>query len=127
MANFAADLRQRFEWAMDLCLESYEVLPDGRSFVRPDEDEQVIGMFENLQATLDAVPASLIKAAEEVRLASPKLFEEALEFSIRAVGIGLFSASAPEFVDALTKVALAAHSASKDHSQPTEVADTTRE
>jgi hypothetical protein len=111
---------------MDLCLESYEVLPDGRSFARSDEDQRAIGIFENLLATLDAVPPSLIKTAEDQRAVSPRLFDEALELSLRAAAFGLFSASAPEFVEALTKVAVAATSASKGRNQPAEVAGTAR-
>jgi hypothetical protein len=34
MADVASDLKQRFDWATDVCLEAYEVLPDGRSIER---------------------------------------------------------------------------------------------
>jgi hypothetical protein len=73
------------------CDACYEVLPDGRSFVRSDEDERAIGIFEDLLATLDAVPPSLIKAAEVQRAVSPRLFDEALELSIRAAGFWIVS------------------------------------
>jgi hypothetical protein len=96
-----ADLRQRFKWAMDLSLESYDVLPDGRSFARSDEDERAIGIFENLLGTLDAVPPSLMRSAGEQRSASPGLFDEALERSIQAVGYGFSPATATAFVEAL--------------------------
>jgi hypothetical protein len=56
MTDFASDLRQRFVWAMDLCLESYEVLADGRSFVRSDQDESAIALFDNLHDSVVAIP-----------------------------------------------------------------------
>jgi hypothetical protein len=45
------------------------VLPDGKSFERSDEDERLIGVFKNSFDSVDAIPASLIKAAEELRVA----------------------------------------------------------
>lgn len=45
MADVATDLKQRFDWAMDLCLEAHEVLPDGRSFERSYRDEREIGIW----------------------------------------------------------------------------------
>jgi hypothetical protein len=30
MTDIASDLKQRFGWAMDVCLEAYEVLPNER-------------------------------------------------------------------------------------------------
>jgi hypothetical protein len=40
-------------------LEAYWVLPDGKSFERSDEDENAIGLFEVLLASVDAIPSSL--------------------------------------------------------------------
>ena len=45
------------------------MLPDGKSFERSDEDERLIGEFKNSFDSVDAIPASLIKAAEELRVA----------------------------------------------------------
>ena len=45
------------------------MLPDGKSFERSDEDERLIAVFKNSFDSVDAIPASLIKAAEELRVA----------------------------------------------------------
>ena len=45
------------------------MLPDGKSFERSDEDERLIGVFKNSFVSVDAIGASLIKAAEELRVA----------------------------------------------------------
>jgi hypothetical protein len=101
MTDIASDLRQRFVWAMDVCLEAYEVLPDGRSFVRSDRDERAIELFKNLHDSVDAIPPALIEATEKLRCAEPESFEKALAHSVKAVGCGFLPASATEFVEAL--------------------------
>jgi hypothetical protein len=103
MTDVASDLRQRFVWAMDVCLESYEVLPDGRSFVRLDRDERAIELFRNLHDSVDAVPSLLIEATEKLRSAGPELFEKALAHAVKTVGCGFLSASATEFVEGLNR------------------------
>jgi hypothetical protein len=105
MSDFASDLKQRFGWAMDVCLESYEVLPDGRSFVRSDRDERAIELFENLRETVDAISPSLIEATENLRSAGPESFEKALARAIQAVGFGFLPTSATEFVEVLNRTA----------------------
>jgi hypothetical protein len=86
MGDIATDLKQRFDWAMDVCLEAYEVLPDGRSFVRSDEDERAIEIFKRLCDTAHAIPPSLIASAEELRGAQPELFEQLVARRIESVG-----------------------------------------
>ena len=99
MASIAADLKQRFEGAMDVCLEAYEVLPDGRSFVRSDADERAIVIFKRLCHTVDAIPPSLIESAEELRGAEPRLFEHRVTRRIEAIGSDYEPANAAEFLD----------------------------
>jgi hypothetical protein len=99
MADVATDLKQRFEWAMDVCLEAYEVLADGRSFVRSDEDERSIEIFKRLCDTVDAIPPSLIASAEELRGAKPQLFEQRVARRIEAVGSDYEPANAAEFLE----------------------------
>jgi hypothetical protein len=101
MADFASDLKQRFIWAMDLSLEAYEVLADGRSFVRSDRDERAIGIFENLRDSVGGIPPPLIEAAESLRSRSPDAFEKTLSRTLQAVGIEPDPASATNFVEAL--------------------------
>jgi hypothetical protein len=103
MADIATDLIQQFEWAMLLCLEAYEVLPDGRSFVRSDEDEHAIGVFENLHDSVHSVPPSLIAEAEQLHAAAPELFEKTLVHSVQAVKAGFAPANATEFVQMLNQ------------------------
>jgi hypothetical protein len=103
MTDFASDLKQRFDWAMDLSLESYEVLPDGKSFVRSDQDENAIEVFKSLLDTVGAIPPSLITAADELRAAAPELFEKLLERAIEKVGGDFFPTSAAEFVEVLNQ------------------------
>ncbi len=101
MADVATDLKQRLDWAMDVSLEAYEVLPDGRSFVRSDEDERAIGIFETLHDTVDVIPPSLITSAEELRATAPELFEKTLVHWIGMVGSDFSPANAAAFVEIL--------------------------
>jgi hypothetical protein len=80
------------------------VLPDGKSFERSDEDERLIGVFKNLFDSVDAIPASLIKAAEELRVAAPELFEKLLVHGIRVIGPDFTPTSATEFLEVLTEL-----------------------
>ena len=103
MTDFASDLQQRFVWAMDVCLESYEVLADGRSFVRSDRDERAIGIFENLRRSVDDVPPPLIEAAKALRFRAPDLFEMTFSRALQAVGVEPGPASATDFVEILNR------------------------
>jgi hypothetical protein len=106
MTGVADVLKQHFGWAMDLCLESYEVLPDGRSFVRSDRDERAIAVFDNLLETVDTIPASLIETTERLRSAAPEKFEDKLQQKVDGVGFGISPANAAEFLDGLNRVSL---------------------
>jgi hypothetical protein len=112
MADIATDLKQRFDWAMDLCLESYEVLSDGRSFERSDRDEMAIDIFKDLRDSVDDIPLHLIKAMQTLRDAQPDQFSKALRDGIEVVGAGFLPASATEFVEVITK-----HCAILDHAE----------
>src|SRR6266704_1158307 len=103
MTSFSSDLKQRFDWAMYLCLEAYEVLPDGKSFVRSDEDERAIEVFEALHDSVDAIPPSLITATEELRAFAPELFERLLAHRAQMIGPDFSPASATEFVEILSR------------------------
>jgi hypothetical protein len=98
MADVATDLKQRFGWAMDVCLEAYEVLPDGRSFERSDRDVCAIGIFERLRNTVDAIPSPLIASAEQLCSVEPKLFEKRLTQHLMAIGSTSSPANAAEFI-----------------------------
>jgi hypothetical protein len=101
--DFVSDLRNRFDWAAYQCLEAYVVLPDGKSFERSDEDERLIGVFENLRDSVDVVPPSLIKAAEELRAGVPEIFERLLVHGVREIGPDFTPTSATEFVEVLNQ------------------------
>jgi hypothetical protein len=103
MIDLTSDLRKLFDSAMWNCLEAYEVLPDGKSFVRSDEDERAIGLFKSLYESVDAIPPSLIATAEELRSVEPELFEKLLAQEIGAIGLDCCPTSATEFVESLNR------------------------
>jgi hypothetical protein len=103
MTDFASGLKERFDWAMYLSLEAYEVLADGRSFVRSDHDERAIGIFENLRDSVDAIAPPLVEAAEALRSGAPDLFEKTLSYALQAVGTEPGPASAADFVEILNR------------------------
>ena len=47
MADIAADVKQRFNWAMDLSLEAYEVLPDIGEILRAFTPTECANYFHN--------------------------------------------------------------------------------
>jgi hypothetical protein len=102
-AMFASDLKERFDWALYLNLEAYEVLPDGRSFVRSDEAEREIGIFESLHGSVEKIPPALLATAEALRLTTPDLFEAALMRRVQLVGSDFSPVSATEFVEVLNR------------------------
>jgi hypothetical protein len=59
-------------------------------FVRSDDDERAIGLFENLRDSVDAIPSPLIEATEKLRRAGPESFEKALAHTIKIVRFGFF-------------------------------------
>jgi hypothetical protein len=103
MTDFATDLKKMFNATMSDRLEAYWLLPDGKSCERSEADQIAIGIFEILLATVDAIPQSLIKAAEDIRDAQPDKFEDTLLRGLRSVSYGFSAASATEFAEALTK------------------------
>jgi hypothetical protein len=103
MTDLATDLKKLFDATMFDSLEAYTVLPDGKSFERSDEDESAIGIFKILLATVDAVPSSLITAAEALRSAEPERFKDTLSCCLQSVGYGFAPASAAEFVEVLNQ------------------------
>jgi hypothetical protein len=76
-------------------------LPDGKSIIRSDEDEQAIGVFRNLYDSVALIPPNLIKTAEELRSVEPDLFELTLIYGIRTIGPKYIPADATEFVKIL--------------------------
>jgi hypothetical protein len=103
MSDLATDLKKIFDASMFDRLEAYWVLPDGKSFERTDEDESAIEIFKVLLATVDAIPSSLIEAAEELRAAEPQRFEIGLSRGLESVGYGFSPVSATEFVQVLNR------------------------
>jgi hypothetical protein len=99
--DLLTDLQERFDWAMYLSLEAYEVLPDGKSIIRSDKDEQAIGVFRNLHDSVVSIPSNLMKTAEELRAVEPDLFELTLIYGIRTIGPKYIPADATEFVKTL--------------------------
>jgi hypothetical protein len=101
MIDIASDLKQRFCWVMDVCLERYKVLPDGKSFLRSDEDERAIDVLENLLRSVDAIPPSSIRTAEYLRDTWPEDFERWLAHGAWSIRVGYRPTDATEFLKAL--------------------------
>lgn len=104
MTDIITELKQRFGWAMDVCLDAYEALPDGKSFERSDEDEDAIEKFGTLRDTVGAIPQSLIQATEELRATVPELFEETFAHRVQIIGGDFAVASATEFLEMLNTI-----------------------
>jgi hypothetical protein len=103
MPDFANDLKELFDIVMFDRLEAYWVLPDLKSIERSDEDENAIDIFEILLATVDVVPISLIKTAEELRASEPARFQDTLLSGLSSVGYGFFPTDATEFIDVVNQ------------------------
>jgi hypothetical protein len=102
MFDVAGDLRERFNSAMLWHLEGYEVLPDGRTITRSDEDERAIGLFEKLTGTVDEIPASVIKTVQELcESVGAAKYEEFALAAIQDVGFRSFPTNATEFFSTL--------------------------
>jgi hypothetical protein len=67
----------------------------------PDEDAKAIDTLKALRDSVDIIPPSLIRTAEELRSSRPELFEKWLVHGVHCVGVNYFPASATEFVKAL--------------------------
>ena len=69
MTDIASDLKERFDFAALWFLARYEVLPDGKNVTDlSDEDAKAVEILETLLNSVDAIPPSLIKATEELRV-----------------------------------------------------------
>jgi hypothetical protein len=86
-------------------LGAHEALADGRSFIRSDQDERAIAIFESLRDSVDDIPPPLLEAAEALRSRLPDTFEKTLSRALQAVGIEPDPASAADFVQALLQSA----------------------
>jgi hypothetical protein len=70
-------------WTLDLSLETYEVLPDGRSVVYSGEDDRAIDLFKKLLGAIDAIPPGEIRTMQDLRDAAPISFDKAIDCCIR--------------------------------------------
>ena len=100
VTDIVADLDKRFEWALYNSLEAYEVLPDGRSIIRSDEDERAIDIFYGLRDTVQAIPPSLVKITEELYAGvGAARYEQFLRAAVRDAGFRSFINNATEFLE----------------------------
>jgi hypothetical protein len=108
MADIATDLKEIFQSIQLYHLEKWEmygVNPDGMSIpdVWTDEENDAIDLLKILHDTVDAIPATLMKATEEVRNDAPELFEKLLLHGVQVVGFDFHPTSATEFVEVLNR------------------------
>jgi hypothetical protein len=102
--DVASDLKQRFDFAVLWFLERYEVLPDEENITElSDEDAKAVEVLRALCESVDAIPAPLIKATEELRDADPELFEKTLVHGVQVVGFGFFPTNATVFIETVNR------------------------
>jgi hypothetical protein len=100
MIDIATDLRNRFEFAAIWFLESNEQM-HGLEASLPDKEAKAVEILDALRDSVDSIPPSLIRTAEELRTAWPEDFERWLVHGVQVVGFGYYPASASEFLKAL--------------------------
>jgi hypothetical protein len=79
MTDIASDLRERFDFAVLWFHEKCELDSsfDERTIVNLTDDEaRAVKILETLSNSVDAIPSSAIKTAEELRDADPVSFEQ---------------------------------------------------
>jgi hypothetical protein len=104
MIDIAADLKERFDFAMLWFLERYDVLSDGQTVTDlSNEDAKAVELLKTLRSTVDAIPPLLIEATETLRDEAPDLFERLLTHGVQVVGFGFAPTTATEFLDVLNR------------------------
>jgi hypothetical protein len=79
LIDIAADLRDRFEFAIIWFYERSEVMSDGESDPDlSDDDAKAVKLLKALLDTVDAIPPMLIEASETLQATAPDLFERML-------------------------------------------------
>src|SRR6266478_8522101 len=104
MIDVVKDVRERFDFSAYMILSAWEYEPDGminertiRDFT--DSERAYLAIFEKLRDTVDAIPASLIEAAEECYAAlGPVGYEEAMIANVQAIGSQTPPKDATEFL-----------------------------
>jgi hypothetical protein len=101
--DIVTDLRERFDFALYINLEDWEVLPDGTCTSRSEQAERAIDMFRILRDSVDEIPLSLRDEAERLRANVPELFEETLVYGFHVIGFQFTPTNATEFVEVLNR------------------------
>jgi hypothetical protein len=104
MIDVVRDLRERFDFSAYMILSAWEYEPDGmidertmRDFT--DSERAYLAIFEKLRDTVDAIPVSLIRTAEERYAAlGPERYEEAMIANVQAIGCQTHPTDATEFL-----------------------------
>jgi hypothetical protein len=106
MTDIASDLRQRFDFAVLWFHEKCELdgsLDEDTIVDLTDDEARAVKILEALRDSVDAIPSSAIKTAEELRDADPVLFEKTLVHGVQVVGFGFSPTSATEFIEVLSR------------------------
>jgi hypothetical protein len=102
--DIAADLRERFEFAIIWFYERNEVMSDGETVTDlSDGDAKAVELLKAFLDTVDAIPPTLIEASEKLRDGAPDLFEKKLVHGVQVVGFGFARTTATEFLEALNR------------------------
>ena len=104
MIDVMKDLRERFDFSAYMILSAWEYERDGmidertiRDFT--DSERAYLAIFEKLRDTVDAIPTSLIEAAEQRYVAlGPVGYEEAMIANVQAIECQTPPKDAAEFL-----------------------------
>jgi hypothetical protein len=114
--DIATDLRERFEFAAVWFLERDDLI-HGVEHALPDKEAKAVEILKNLRNSIDAIPASLMETAEELRSAGPEDFEKWLVHGVQVVGFGFYPVNATEFLTALNNTLQRKHDQSSMRGQ----------
>lgn len=107
MTDIASDLKKRFDYAAYFYLSAWERDPNGLIdeqivYDYTDAETQLIDTFETLRDSVDAVPDSIIAAADKMRSTlGLKKYEELVGDAIQNIGRGTLPKDATEFLEAI--------------------------
>ncbi|RTL77237.1 MAG: hypothetical protein EKK35_17900 [Bradyrhizobiaceae bacterium] len=107
MKDIASDLKERFDYAAYFYLSAWERDPNGLIdeqivYDYADAETQLIDTFETLRDSVDAVPESLIAAADKMRSTlGPEKFAGLVGDAIQNIGRGTLPKDATEFLEVI--------------------------
>jgi hypothetical protein len=93
--DLAEELRKRFDASALFYLEMADA--GGRQMT--DAERKLVTLFDQLSASVDAIPSEIMRATKTIEAETPDRFWEVFVQLVRTVAQGYRPASAREFVD----------------------------